>query len=72
MFSFIRVALFMVSLHSNKILSKIKVVIMDWGIAMIGLNMLLFRGMWTLGVGLKWGLMGYTSRNMEDSVLRMI
>ena len=43
----------------------------DWGIAVTGLIMLLFGGMWILGLWkvecFQWGLMGHPSRNMEDS-----
>lgn len=41
---------------------------------MIGIIILLFRGMWTLGIWIRkaveyfnWGLMSNPSRNMEDS-----
>jgi hypothetical protein len=44
MFSFIRVFMVMVSLHSNRTLSKREVGIRDWGIAVIVLTMILFGG----------------------------
>jgi hypothetical protein len=47
-FSDIRVIVVMVSLHNNKTLTKAEIGTMDWSIAVIGLTMLLFRGMWTL------------------------
>ena len=44
------------------------------GIAVIGLDVLLFGEMWTLRLWIRkeveyfnWGLMGHTSRNPEDS-----
>lgn len=43
--SFVRVAMFMVSLHSREILTNILVGTRDWGIALIGLTVLLFGGM---------------------------
>jgi hypothetical protein len=65
----------MVSVHGSKPLTKIEVCIRDWGIAVIGLTMLLFGRMWILGLWIwkavecfKWGLMGHPSRNMEDFV----
>ena len=42
--SFIRVALVMVFLHSNEN-PKTEIGTRDWGIAMIGLTMFVFRGM---------------------------
>jgi hypothetical protein len=74
MFSFIRVALVMVSLHSNRTLTKAEVGTKDWDIAVIGLTMFLFGGILTLGLWIrktvecfKCYLMGHPSRNMEDS-----
>jgi len=71
MFSFIRVALVMVSLYSNE--TKTEVGSRDWGIVVIGLTMFLFGGVWILVLWIwkavecsKWGLMGHLSRNMED------
>jgi hypothetical protein len=47
----------------------------EWGIAVIGLTMLLFERMWIWGLCIwkamecfKWGLMDHPSRNMEDLV----
>ena len=64
----------MVSVHSSKTLTKTETSTRDRGIALIGLTMLLFERMWTLGFWIwkavecfKWGLMGHPSRNMEDS-----
>jgi hypothetical protein len=45
MLSFIRLDLVMVSVHSSKTLTKTEVGTGDWGIAVIGLTMLLFRRM---------------------------
>jgi hypothetical protein len=63
----------MVSVHSSKTLTKKEVGTRDWGIAVIGLTMLLFRRTWILELWIwkaveffKWVLMGYPSRNMED------
>jgi hypothetical protein len=65
----------MVSVQSSKTLTKIEVGTRDWGIAVIGLTMLLFEKMWILGLWIwntmkcfKWGLMDHPSRNMEDFV----
>ena len=62
----------MVSVHS----SKTEVGTRDWGIAVIGLTMLLFERMWIWGLWIwkavecfKWGLIGYTSRNMGEYLL---
>jgi len=41
MFSFIRVALLVVSLHSNRTVTKMEVGTRDWGVAVAGLAMLL-------------------------------
>jgi hypothetical protein len=64
-----------VSVHSNKNLTKTEVGTRDWGIAMIGLTMLLFERIWIWGLWIwkavecfKWGLMCYPSRNMKDFV----
>ena len=46
MFALLRVALVMVSLHSNETVTKTEVGTRDWGIAETGLAMLLFGGMW--------------------------
>jgi hypothetical protein len=40
----------MVSVHSSKTLTKTEVRARDWGIAVIGLTMLLFERMWILGL----------------------
>ena len=50
MLFFIRVALAMVFVHSSKTLTKTQVGARDWGIAVIGLTMLLFGRMWILGL----------------------
>ena len=75
----IRVALVTVSVHSSKSSSKTEVCTRDWGIAVIGLIMLLFGRMWILRLWIwkalecfKWGLVGYPSRNKEDFVVRVI
>ena len=46
----------MVSVHSSKTLTKTEVGTRDWGIAVIGLTMLLFERMWILdfGFGKQW------------------
>ena len=63
----------MVSVHSSKTLTKTEVGTRDWGIAVIGLTMLLFGRMWILGLWIwtlvecfKSSLMGYPSRSVED------
>lgn len=73
MFQFIRLAVVPVFLRSNRN-PKIEVDITDWDINVIGLAMFLHGGMRdTLGLWtrkksgyFKQGLMGYTSRSMED------
>jgi hypothetical protein len=69
--SFIQVALSWCLFTAMETLTKTKLGTMDWGIAVIGLTMLLFGRIWILGlwkaVGcFKWGLMGYASRNIKD------
>ena len=63
----------MISVHSNKILTKTEVGTRDWGIAVIGLTMFLLGGMWIWGlqkaVELMWGLMGHPSMNVKDFVV---
>jgi hypothetical protein len=44
------IALVMVSLHTNKTLTKTEVSTRDWGIVMTGLTRLLFGGMWIWGL----------------------
>lgn len=68
----IRFALVKVSVHISKTLSMLKVGTMDLGIVVIGLTMLLFGRMWTLGhwiwsaVGCyKWGLICHLNRIMK-------
>ena len=63
----------MVSFHRNKNPNGIDVGSMNGSISVIGLNMFQFRGMricglqiWKELVCFEWGLMGHTSRNMED------
>ena len=65
----------MVSIHRSKTLTKTEVGTRDWSIAVIGLTMCLFGGMWILRLWIwkavecfKWGLMDHPSRNMEDFV----
>jgi hypothetical protein len=72
---FIRLALDMESVYSSKTLTNTEVGTRDWGIAVIGLTMLLFERMWILGLCIwkavecfKWSLMGHPTRNMEDFV----
>ena len=43
----------MISLYSNKTLTKTEVGTRKWGIAVMGLNMLLFGGVWTLKLWIK-------------------
>jgi hypothetical protein len=52
-------------------LAKIEFGTGDQGIAVIDLTMLLFGGMWILGLWkavkyFKWGIMGHPTRNIED------
>ena len=63
----------MVSVHSSKTLTETEVGTSDWGIAVMGLTMILFERMWIFGLWIwnsvecfKWGLMGHRSRNMES------
>ena len=64
----------MVSVHSSKILTKTEVGTRDWGFAVIGLTMLCFEEcIWGLRIWkavdcIKWGLLGYPSRNIKDFV----
>jgi hypothetical protein len=64
--------------YSNYGFQKIKreVGTRDWGIAVIGLTMLLFERMWIWGLWawkavecFKWGLMSHPNRNVEDLVV---
>ena len=48
MLSFIRVGMVMVSLYSNRKLTKTKVSTRKWGISVIDMNVLLFGGTWAL------------------------
>ena len=55
MLFFIRLSLVMVSVHGSKTLTKTEVDTRDWGIAVIGLTMLLFEsGFWDFGFGKQW------------------
>ena len=61
-------------LYHNKTLTKIEVGTRDWVIAVIGMTIFLFGGIWMLGLWIRragelfrWGLMGQTIRNMEGS-----
>jgi hypothetical protein len=70
MLSFGRVVVVVtMSRHSNKTQTKTKVGTRNWGIAVVGLTMLLLRGMWIRKAVecFKWGLMGHPRKNMEDS-----
>jgi hypothetical protein len=56
----------MMSVHSSKTLTKTEVSTRDWGIAMIGLTMLLFGGPWIWGLWIwkavecfKYNIVGY-------------
>jgi hypothetical protein len=72
MFSFIRVTLVVVPLHSNDN-PKTEAGTMVWGIFVIDLIIPLSRKCGLLGLQIKkavkcfkWGLMGHTNRKMED------
>lgn len=59
---------------SLQTLTKTEVGTRDWGIAMIGLTMLLFERMWTMGLWIrkavgcfKGCLIGHPSRSVENS-----
>ena len=67
--SFIRVA----SFHSKGNPNEDKIWYQEWGIAVRGLTMLLFGGMWIWELWIwkavecfKWGLMHHPRRSMED------
>jgi hypothetical protein len=67
----------MVSVHSSKILTNTEVGTRNWGIAVIGLTMLLFKRLWILELWIwkavecfKWGLMSHPSKNMKDFVAK--
>jgi len=69
MFSFIKVVMALVSFHSDRN-ARTEVGTRGPGVAVIGLTMLLFGGIWTLrlwvwkGVeSFRWGLMGQPSRS---------
>ena len=59
----------MVSVHISKTLTKTEAGTRDWGVAVMGLTMLLFGTLDLRAMEcFKWGLMGYPRRNMEDFV----
>jgi hypothetical protein len=65
----------MVSVHSYKTLTKTEIGTSYWGIAVMGLTMLLFERIWILGFWIwnavecfKCGLMDHPTGNMEDYV----
>jgi hypothetical protein len=62
----------MVSAHNSKTITKTECGTRNWGIAMIGLTMVLFGRIWIWRVWiwkslecLKWALMDYLRRNIE-------
>lgn len=69
-----RIAVSWYSFIAIEIQTKTELSTRDWGIIVIGIIILLFRRMWTLGIWIrkaveyfKWGLTSNPSRNMEDS-----
>ena len=65
----------MVYVHGSKTLTKTVVGTRDWVTTVIGLTKVLVGKMWIFGLWIvkavesfKWGLMGYLSSKMEDSV----
>ena len=69
----VKIALVMMSVHSSKTMTKMGVGTRYWGIYVIGLTMLLFRGMriwglWKAAECFKMGLMVYLCRKMENFV----
>jgi hypothetical protein len=63
------------SVHSSETLTKTEVDTRDWGIAVIGLTMLLSGRIWILGLRIwrtvecfKWSLMGYASKNRKGFI----
>ena len=68
MFTFIRAAMIMESLHGKEVDTR------DWGIAMVGFTIILFERIWTLILWVRKAmqcfmqcLMGHSGRSIEDN-----